>query len=423
MNRTQIDADFSGCNIPQGWVWRTLGETCEIVPGQSPPSRTFNAAGLGLPFYQGKAEFGRLYPSPARWCSEPQKVAQAGDVLISLRAPVGPTNLCREKSCIGRGLAAVRPLNGMCSRYLLYFLRHVERDWANRTTGTTFAAISARVLRDQPIPLPPPTEQRRIVAAIERHLARLDAGVTALERVQARLARYRAAVLKGAWGGGIDEGPKTKDEGGMHCAGTEWVTLGQVVERIEAGRSPRTQGRPARRGEFGVLKVSAVSWGRFLAQENKALLPGDAPGDTPTVRAGDLLISRANTAELVGAVVLVERDHPHLMLSDKTLRLVPTSGVLREYLLHALRAPQVRDFFACQASGTSRSMRNLSQAKLRATPIPLPPLAVQRRIVREVERRFSAVATLEEAVASSLTQAERVRRAILKRAFMGGLRD
>lgn len=434
-----MNADFPVSPVPEGWVWRTLEESCEIVLGQSPPSCTFNTKGVGLPFYQGKAEFGDLYPQPARWCSEPKKVAEAGDILISVRAPVGSTNLCRERSCIGRGLAAVRPGAGVSGRYVLYFLRHIERDWANRATGTTFAAIGGRVLKAQKIPLAPLPEQRRIVAAIEKHFSRLDAALAALRQVQANLKRYEAAVLKAACEGRLaptgaalaraeereDAGlsaVRTEDDEGAAELAKGWVraSLGQLVEKIEAGRSPRTQGRPARPGEFGVLKVSAVSWGHFRAGENKALLPGDEPGDTPTVRAGDLLISRANTAELVGAVVLVEQDYPHLMLSDKTLRLVPAvEKISRKYLLYALRAQQARDFFARVASGTSHSMRNISQAKLRATPIALPPLAEQRRIVQEIERRFSAVATLEETVVASLARAERLRRAILKQAFAG----
>lgn len=184
--------------LPPGWVWTTLGEACEIVMGQSPPSSTYNIDGVGLPFYQGKAEFGDLYPTPVKWCSKPGKIAELGDVLISVRAPVGPTNLCQEKSCIGRGLAAVRPQSGMPSRYFLYALRHFEQKLAEKATGTTFAAISGKVLRDQKVPLAPLPEQYRIVAKVEELLTELDAGIAALKQAQANLRRYKAAVLSAA---------------------------------------------------------------------------------------------------------------------------------------------------------------------------------------------------------------------------------
>jgi hypothetical protein len=87
---------------------RVLGEVAEIFMGQSPPGSTYNNRGNGLPFFQGKAQFGEVFPVPDKWCSEPLRIAHKGDILVSVRAPVGPTNLAVEKCCIGRGLAAIR---------------------------------------------------------------------------------------------------------------------------------------------------------------------------------------------------------------------------------------------------------------------------------------------------------------------------
>ena len=95
-----------------------------MIQGQSPPGSSYNTEGKGLPFFQGKAEFGELYPTAVKWCTEPSKIAQRDDILISVRAPVGPTNLCPEQACIGRGLAALRPRNGIPPRYILYALRN-----------------------------------------------------------------------------------------------------------------------------------------------------------------------------------------------------------------------------------------------------------------------------------------------------------
>lgn len=186
-------------SLPRGWRRAALGEACDVILGQSPPSSTYNTEGVGLPFYQGKAEFGDLYPKPVKWCSMPQKVAEPGDVLISVRAPVGPTNLCRERCCIGRGLAAVRPRAGMPSRYLLYFLRHIEGDWEGKATGTTFAAISGKVLKNTLIPLAPLSEQHRIVAHIERCLSAAVTLEGAVDAGVRRSERLRQAILKRAF--------------------------------------------------------------------------------------------------------------------------------------------------------------------------------------------------------------------------------
>ncbi len=94
--------------LPQGWVAAPLREFADIILGQSPPGRAYNADGRGLPFFQGKAEFGDLRPTVRKWTTEATRVAEADDVLLSVRAPVGPVNLAPTRCAIGRGLAALR---------------------------------------------------------------------------------------------------------------------------------------------------------------------------------------------------------------------------------------------------------------------------------------------------------------------------
>lgn len=183
-------------------------------------------------------------------------------------------------------------------------------------------------------------------------------------------------------------------------ANWRWAKVGDVLQSIEAGKSPKTQERPATPGEWGVLKVSAVTWGEFRSQENKALLSDFNPKGIPTVRAGDLLISRANTVELVGAVTMAKEDHPNLILSDKTLRLNPDLDVSDPaYLLHWLRTKDARQHLESHATGTSGSMRNISQENIRSTPIPLPPIAEQRRIAAILDRADAVRRKRQEAIA------------------------
>lgn len=163
--------------------------------------------------------------------------------------------------------------------------------------------------------------------------------------------------------------------------------LGSLLYRIEAGKSPLTLDRPARSGEYGVLKVSAVSWGEFRPEENKAIPADFDVSGVPTVNAGDLIISRANTTELVGAAVVANQDYPQLLLSDKTLKLIPNKDMVwPKYLLYALRAPNVRRHIEAHATGTSDSMRNISQANLCAAEIPLPALPQQKRIAAILDK-------------------------------------
>ena len=139
----------------------TLDDVCLLNMGQSPDSSTYNEVGEGLPFYQGNADFGERYPQCRIWCSEPTKIAEKEDVLISVRAPIGALNEAREKCCIGRGLAAIRPKGGLNKDFLYYFLLSKKSYLISKGTGSTFKAISKNVLRELTIPVPTLQEQEK----------------------------------------------------------------------------------------------------------------------------------------------------------------------------------------------------------------------------------------------------------------------
>ena len=195
---------------------------------------------------------------------------------------------------------------------------------------------------------------------------------------------------------------------------SEDITLGDVLVGIETGKSFQTAEILARPDELGVLKVSAVSWSDFLPDEAKALSGTYAPAESHKVKQGDLLISRANTRELVGAVVLVERDYPMRLLSDKTLRLVvDEQRASKAYLMYALRSSQAREHIEHLATGTSDSMRNISQDVIKAIPIWLPTLDEQRRIAARLKAQLAEVDTARQAAQVQLRELSRLADAIV----------
>ena len=145
-----------------------LGMVCDLNMGQSPDSASYNVVGEGLPFYQGNADFGDLYPTPRVWCNAPTRIARSGDVLISVRAPIGALNFANEDSCIGRGLAALRMRNDGSQRYLYYFLKSKTCELNMRGTGSTFKAINKSALADIELSLPLPSVQREIAAKLDK---------------------------------------------------------------------------------------------------------------------------------------------------------------------------------------------------------------------------------------------------------------
>ena len=132
--------------------YKLLKEFCDINMGQSPDSKTYNEQGYGLPFYQGNADFGKIHPETRIWCSAPVKKAEVGDILITVRAPIGAMNIANEKCCIGRGVAALTPKEECDKKYLYYALESKVKDLMLQGTGSTFKAINKKILEQTHIP-------------------------------------------------------------------------------------------------------------------------------------------------------------------------------------------------------------------------------------------------------------------------------
>lgn len=401
---------MSDDRLPRSWVTAELGAVCEVLQGQSPPGDTYNADAIGMSFFQGKAEFGDLFPRAVKWCTQPTKVAQAGAILISIRAPVGPTNLAPFECCVGRGLAAIHPLGHIHSRFVLYALRASVERLTSQQTGSTFGAVSGQQLRSHEIPIAPLAEQQRIVAEIEKQLTRLDAAVAALQRVRANLKRYRASVLKAAVEGRLVE-----------TSGAPWspTQLRHLLsEPLRNGFSGRASNSP---GSVRTLTLTAVTR-RDFSERNTKLTEAD-----PTrVRAlwlepNDIFVERSNTPELVGSAALYKGPCGWAIFPDLLIRIRVTREILPEFLDCALQSEAARTYFRANAQGIAGSMPKIDQAVVESFPVMLPNRDEQHRIVAEVERRLSVVESLEITVENGLKRAARLRQSILKRAFEGRL--
>jgi type I restriction enzyme, S subunit len=160
-----------------------MGELADVTMGQSPPSSSYNQTGEGLPFFQGKTDFGQHRPAVRVWCAAPTKVAPAGSILMSVRAPVGDVNTTPWECCIGRGLAAINGI-GIDQGYLLQYLVHAKEELVALSQGSTFEAVNGNDLRQFGLLLPPLPEQRKIAAI----LSSVD---TAIEKTEALLAKLR----------------------------------------------------------------------------------------------------------------------------------------------------------------------------------------------------------------------------------------
>ena len=213
-----------------------LSEVADLVMGQSPPSTSYNETGEGLPFYQGKSEFGATYPTPRKYCTDPKKLAKAGDILMSVRAPVGTTNLCKEKSCIGRGIAAIRA-KGIDRDYLYFYLRKIEPYIDSLGSGAIFKAINKSQLSELPIneagiELP---EQKKIAYI----LSTVQRAIEAQERIIQTTTELKKALMQKLFTEGLRNEPQKQTEIGLVPESWEVVEIGDVFKFTSGKTKPK----------------------------------------------------------------------------------------------------------------------------------------------------------------------------------------
>lgn len=389
---------------------RRLKECCSVIAGQSPASKYYNTIGEGLPFFQGKADFGNLYPSIRVFCSKPTKIAEKNDILLSVRAPVGPTNLAPCKVCIGRGLTAIRPSAELVTRYVLLFFKYYEGQLAAKGTGTTFKAITQDVVKNLEIPVPPLSEQERIVARIEELFSQLDAGVETLKKTKTQLALYRQAVLKEAF----DSAEKD----------SKMLPIHEILTKTRKGMSTGPFGTMIGKSDHktsGVpmLGIENIGRGEFV-DGNKIYVTEEKAKELNSflLKAGDIIISRSGT---VGEICAVPERAEGTLLSTNLMRVSLDNAIIRSDYFIALFQSKgiVLDQIKKLCKGSTRDF--LNQTILKQIIFPVPSIEKQAEIVSNIEARMSVCDSIEQTVVTASDQAEAMRQSILKQAFEGRL--
>ena len=159
---------FSEMFLGERFPEEELENVTKIIMGQSPPGDSYNENENGMPFFQGKREFGDKYPVVEKWTTTPSKIAEPDSILMSVRAPVGDINLCPIKSCIGRGLASIVPMEKLELGYLYSFLKLNKEKISDLGSGSTFKAITGKQLKAIKIQVPPIAIQKKFASIVER---------------------------------------------------------------------------------------------------------------------------------------------------------------------------------------------------------------------------------------------------------------
>jgi len=339
-----------------------LGDICTVNMGQSPDSATYNEVGRGLPFFQGNADFGRLHPAVRVWCSEPTKIAHTGDILISVRAPIGAMNVADQDCCIGRGLAAIQVNENICDpQYLWYAIQSKVSDLNAKGTGSTFKAISKSTLTDTEVLLVPLDAQKNIARVLsnvensilfrKEQLSKLD------ELVKARFVEMFGTYPDNPFG---------------------WNTgkIQDVVSNVRYGSSrPAVEG-----GKYPYLRMNNITYaGELDLTDTKRIDVPDSELDKCTVQRGDVLFNRTNSKELVGKTCVYNRDDM-MVLAGFVIRVRVNERILPEFLVAFLNTAFSKQMLLRMCK-TAIGQANINAKEMQNIGLYIPPIALQEQFV------------------------------------------
>ena len=321
--------------------------------------------------------------------------------MLSVRAPVGPTNLSPGKVCIGRGLTAIRPDDSLDLKYLLNYFRYFEIQLASKGTGTTFKAITQAVVKNLEIPIPPKDEQRRIVSRIEELFSKLDKGVETLQTTKQQLAVYRQAVLTEAF-----EGIENT------------VELGSIASIVDPHPSHRTPVEVI--GGVPYIGVGDIDYVHHVIDFSSARkVSNDILQDhlsRYTLHDGDFIMGKIGT---IGKPFIIALPQNYTLSANVILIKPNKKVVIPKYLFWQVSSSQITKQLLEGSTSTTQPAFGIKKARLLS--IKICSLEEQNRIVQKIESHLSLCDDIGQSVTAALSQAEAMRQSILKQAFEGTL--
>ncbi|MGE4179682.1 MAG: restriction endonuclease subunit S [Limisphaerales bacterium] len=462
--------------LPPGWRWLRVKEIGDVQLGRQRAPKHQNGANM-RPYlrvanvFEDRIDLSDVLSMNFTPREFDTFALRANDILLnegqSLHL-VGRPALYRDElpgACFQNTLVRFRPGPDVDPKFALTIFRgymHTGKFQKIARWTTNIAHLGAQRFAEMPFPLPPLPEQRRIVAEIEKQFTRLEAGVSALRRVQANLKRYRAAVLKAAcegqlvpteaelhrqrktksapletsaelltrilaerrknWTGrGQYKEPAAPDTANLPPLpeGWTWATFDQISTLITKGSSPNWQG--FNYCDEGIIFVRSenVRWGSLDLSDVAHLPPAFNDKERKSILCeGDVLLNLVGASIGRAAIATAEVDGGNVNQAVAVIRLVAKEP-MNQFAMLWLNSSEAQKRIHAEKVDVARA--NFSLEDTRILPFPLPPLAEQTRIAAEVERRLSVLEELETVVSANLQRATRLRQSILQKAFTGGL--
>jgi type I restriction enzyme S subunit len=448
--------------LPSGWVASTLGDASAIVSGSTPRTTESSYWDGDIPWVtpddlsrHGSKTIsrGRRSISTAGLASCSARMLPTGTVLYTSRAPIGYVAIAAQPVCTNQGFKSLIPRPGINSDYLYWYMHYATPSIRNRASGTTFAEISAKGLAPVPLPIPPTAEQARIVAVLEEQFSRLGAGMEALQSARRKLTKMRIAVLQAAVTGRLvdqDESDGTADhlvgqaftarDSTTESAGSgrtipldylhdhlpvipdswRWVSLDAVADVVGGITKDAKKQTAPRLVEVPYLRVANVQRG-YLDLRSVATIKA-TPEQVAALRlaAGDVLFNEGGDRDKLGRGWVWEGQIDPCIHQNHVFRARLFAPVLDPRLL-SWHGNTFGQLWFDRGGRQTTNLASVSRTTLRSFPVPIPPLAEQRRIVAAAESYLSLIDAAEVMVQAAEPRASALGTSILASAFTGKL--
>lgn len=372
-----------------------LGDICKLNMGQSPASTSYNNIGEGLPFFQGNADFGELHPNVRVWCSTPIKIAKKGDILISVRAPIGALNIADRECCIGRGLASITADETICNKkYLWYGISSKVAELNSKGTGSTFKAISKSTLEETQIPLINLQEQQNIAEILDK-----VTGLISLRKQQlAKLDELVKSQFVELFG---------DPEKNTFC----WKKQ-PLLEHLNVIGGYAFKSEQFSEEGIPVLRIGNINSG-FFKSVNLVYWEDDDALSRYKMYPGDLVMSLTGTVgkDDYGNVCILGNDYAEYYLNQRNAKLELQDTMSKYYLSVLLKFEPIKK----KLTGISRGVRqaNISNKDILNLSVPIPPIELQKQFATFVEQTDKS----KLAIQKSLDQLELLKKALMQNFF------
>ncbi|MDA7828694.1 restriction endonuclease subunit S [Gammaproteobacteria bacterium] len=339
-----------------------LKDVATIIAGQSPPGKNYNNNGEGMPFYQGKKDYGDKFLNPPKvWTKSITKVAIKGDILLSVRAPVGALNIATQEICIGRGLAAIRVHEEINEDYLFYVLSQISIGLTGNA-GAIFNSINKTQIENIEFLLPPLAEQERIVAKLDAAFAEIDRGIKTTKAKESEISRLNTSILS-----------KTLTEHNHKI-----VKLGSIATVI-AGQSPKGE-YYNKEGRGTPFYQGKKDYGKRYLNEPKVW----TDKVTKLAEKDDILLS---VRAPIGALNIATQQ---ICIGRGLAAIRPSTKILNDYLFYSLL------LISNKLEGSSGAIFNsINKSQIEALEVTLPSIEEQQNIVDKLDAALEKIKLTE----------------------------